>query len=590
MKKVSRHKIRSMMDLHAEKKKLETLNFPGDRTRNAEPITPETVNTLNAVEPIPPETPKPSEATPRSNYSDLSPDGFWGDMSNAPFAELFKQAEERLAKGSPIKDPDDLGASLRLEQQRPEYYDQPKKRTPKEVMSALHSTFVEWEAHAASQTAVGAEKPLTSRLSEQELTMLSARYLDSARRCRKLKPLPDVDNELLHLKRVVAMHSSVPELSMHTQVDMGNLCTRIAHLYYKSKTDYDNSVEYHGKCMVHRMRTQGPSSLEVAAAHNNMAIVLNIIAKKDKSFDPKRSHLWMSKCNEALEHFSAALKIRVKKLGLTDPLVCNVLHGMGSCYTVLEAYPKAIQCYDRCVRARIQSLGLAHLATKQAHGQLANLLMLRGEAILKANLSRHKTAALEALKHPTDPKPPQPASSTTASSKSSAITDDTAPSGEVREEASIPLKFQTTLEAALDHFHRVYFIRTECLGENDMRTMAAKVAVEDTVKAIVDRNEATKVRKVRLDKAKERNALKERYKSPPHKAKAKASPKPNSKMLTTAGTKKDEGKTPENAKEVGFVEDPGSKAVEEKNMAERVREMQAQLAAMREKSPEEGTP
>jgi hypothetical protein len=164
-------------------------------------------------------------------------------------------------------------------------------------------------------------------------------------------------------------------------MDMGNLCTRIAQLFYKHKKDFPQSIAFYELSIVNRMRTHGKDSLEVAASRYNVAIVLSTSAKKDKSFNEHNTTLWESKAKDALNHFHAALAIRAQVLGATDPQVSNVLQGMGNVWAMIGGLPKAIWCLDRCVKARLIALGVAHPATKQAHRLLADTLMARGTAI-----------------------------------------------------------------------------------------------------------------------------------------------------------------------------------------------------------------
>jgi hypothetical protein len=434
--------------------------------------------------------------------------------------------------------------------------------SPKKRAEVSHATFLNWEAHSAGKLH---EQQLTSRLSEDDLVALCRRYVENARRCKRLKPWPDLDNEILHLRRVVTIHANVPTLASISGMDMGNLCTRIAQLFYKHKNDFPQSIAFYELSIVNRMRTHGKDSLEVAASRYNVAMVLSASAKKEKSFNEHNTTLWESKAKDALNHFHAALAIRVQVLGATDPQVANVLQGMGNVWVMIGGLPKAIWCFDRCVKARLIAQGVTHPATKQAHRLLADTLMARGTAIYQvmcyslpeevgtksktktpircglsplttpllavrrahypqANTTRYKkAAAVEALSHPSDPKPVDLAP---APEFSASITP-----------ATLPLKYQTTLEGtlidvcmhvymhmqlllflpypntgsnpsqnttpillapflprfillgALDHFHRVFFIRSECLGENDMGTVRNRSSSSHRCKRLYPEND-----------------------------------------------------------------------------------------------------
>ena len=356
------------------------------------PLTPDTVSILESGA-VPPSEPKPSanaSPTKHRTYADLAADDHWGEFGfegdpsigmTADLARMMGVMHMGGVQGSPLAESsrpafdtslgDGPGAGL-LDSSGPAVHVSPKKRA-----EVSHATFLNWETHSVGKQH---EQQLTSSLSKDDLVALCRRYLDSARRCKRLKPWPDQDNEILHLRRVVTIHANVPTLVTVSGMDMGNLCTRIAQLFYKHQNDFPQSIAFYELSIVNSMRSHGKDSLEVAASRNNVAIVLSASAKKDKSFN-ERNTLWEGKAKDALNHFHAALAIRAQVLGATDPQVANVLQGMGSVWVMIGGLPKAIWCLDRCVKARLITLGVAHPATKQAHRLLADTLMARGTAI-----------------------------------------------------------------------------------------------------------------------------------------------------------------------------------------------------------------
>ncbi len=152
---------------------------------------------------------------------------------------------------------------------------------------------------------------------------------------------------------------------------------------FREKKEYSKSLEFYKKALEIREKVLGDSHLDVAQTVNNIGVLYEKIGEYA----------------DALENYEKALEIREGKYSFSHPDLAWSYHSIASVYMKMKN-PKSVECAERALRIRYETIGENHSYTIKTQFLLAKVYYNNGNlqsALEQYRIVREKKGSVPIL-------------------------------------------------------------------------------------------------------------------------------------------------------------------------------------------------